>query len=123
MQQEDGYGTKNTSRAEEGKEEVRKGYLQSKEDSSTRKDSREKIRYIYFENASGIEKPLYVQNIQTREDLMEAIFNLYPRMNSKKLGFRISPQRIGSVNRIYIENTILEEYEDLYVHLYIQKEN
>lgn len=123
MHQEDGFRTENTSGAKGWKEEVGQGYLQSKADSSTRTNPGEKVRCVRFENAAGIYRPLYLKNIQTREELMEAIFTLYPAMNSHMLGFRISPQRMGAMNRIYIENKILEEYDDLYIHLYIKKHN
>lgn len=118
---EDGSRTENTSGAEGWKEEVRQEHLQSKKDTSTGKNPREKVRCIYFENATGIYRPLYLKNIETREELMDAIFTLYPGMNSHMLGFRISPQRMGAINRVYIENKILEEYDNLYVHLYIRK--
>lgn len=120
---EDGHRTENTSGAEGWKKEVRQEYLQSKADSSTGANPGEKVRCVYFENAAGIRRPLYLKNIQTREELMEAVFAFYPEMKSPLLGFRISPQRMGAINRIYIENKISEEYDDLYIHLYIRKPN
>jgi hypothetical protein len=123
MNIEDGHGAQDTQRAKSWKEEVRQDDLQSKENQRTGKNPREKVRRIYFENAVGLHEVLYLKNIQTREDLLGQIFDLYPKMNQKRLGFRISPQRSGSQHRLFLVDDIPEEYDELYVYLYLAKHN
>jgi hypothetical protein len=44
-------------------------------------------------------------------------------MNQERLGFRISPQRAGTQHRLFLNDSIPEEYDELYVYLYLAKHN
>lgn len=123
MNVEDGNRAQDTQRAKRRKEEVGQDDLQSKANKRTRKNIGEKVRHVYFENAVGLREVLYLKNIQTREDLLKQIFELYPKMNNHSIGFRISPQREGIQHRIFLNSIIPEEYDELYIHLYLVKHN
>ena len=77
-------------------------------------------RIIYFENSAKEIKPIVLNDITTTKQLEEEIVKHVP-INTYVIGLRMSPTRMGSVGRMYLDGAIPDDVENIYINMYLKK--
>lgn len=80
-------------------------------------------RIVYLENLSGVYRPFVIRGVSHTDQIYADLLQRYSMKNTENLAVKISPQRHGSSNRLFLDGVIPYNVEVIYITFYIRNRN
>lgn len=83
--------------------------------------SQPKDRIIWITNTTQRHKPFVCPDVTHTSQILAAIQDRIPTLNTNIIGVRMSPQQMGASNRRYVDGLLTSDITDIYVDFYLRK--
>jgi hypothetical protein len=77
-------------------------------------------RIVYLENLSGVYRPFVIRDVSHTDQIYADLLERFSMKNTENLAVKISPQRHGSSNRVFLDGVIPTNIEVIYITFYIR---
>lgn len=77
-------------------------------------------RIVYLENLSGVYHPFVIRDVSHTDQIYADLLERFTMKNTENLAVKISPQRHGSSNRVFLDGVIPNNIEVIYITFYIR---
>jgi len=77
-------------------------------------------RIVYLENLSGVYRPFVIRDVSHIDQIYADLLERFSMKNTENLAVKISPQRHGSSNRVFLDGVIPTNIEVIYITFYIR---
>ena len=77
-------------------------------------------RIVYLENLSGVYRPFVIRDVSHTDQIYADLLERFTMKNTENLAVKISPQRYGSSNRVFLDGVISHSFEVIYITFYIR---
>jgi hypothetical protein len=77
-------------------------------------------RIVYLENLSGVYRPFVIRDVSHTDEIYADLLERFSMKNTENLAVKISPQRHGSSNRVFLDGVIPTNIEVIYITFYIR---
>jgi len=77
-------------------------------------------RIVYLENLSGVYRPFVIRDVSHIDQIYADLLERFSMKNTENLAVKISPQRHGSSNRVFLDGVIPNNIEVIYITFYIR---
>lgn len=77
-------------------------------------------RIVYLENLSGVYRPFVIRDVSHTDQIYTDLLERFNMKNTENLAVKISPQRHGSSNRVFLDGVIPNNIEVIYITFYIR---
>lgn len=78
-------------------------------------------RIIWIQNTTQRHPPFVLPDIHHTDEIMTAILERIPHLNTYIIGVRMSPQQMGATGRRYVSGFLPDDATDIYVDFYLKK--
>jgi len=77
-------------------------------------------RIVYLENLSGVYRPFVIRDVSHTDQIYADLLERFTMKNTENLAVKISPQRHGSCNRVFLDGVIPNNIEVIYITFYMR---
>ena len=98
-------------------------FLEARARARSRHGETARDRIVYLENLSGVYRPFVIRDVSHTDQIYADLLERYRMKNTENLAVKISPQRHGSSNRIFLDGVIPNNIEVIYITFYIRNRN